>query len=155
MPNPMGPPAQPMGQPQQPQQPMGQQPMGQPQQPQQPQQAGVQGTGMGMGQVMQYIQSLPEPERTQALEALSKNYGGVSEGLNEQLESAKMLRDGASTDGVQAGNVYVAGNPLSHIADGMQKYQSREDIKRLRGEKDDLNDQYQQGIRGVQNAMLG
>jgi len=108
-----------------------------------------------MGQVMQYIQSLPEPERTQALEALSKNYGGVSEGLNEQLESAKMLRDGASTDGVQAGNVYVAGNPLSHIADGMQKYQSREDIKRLRGEKDDLNDQYQQGIRGVQNAMLG
>jgi hypothetical protein len=132
--------------------PMSQQPQ---QQQQAPQQAGVQETGMEMGQMMQYIQTLPEPERTQALEALSRNYGGEREGLNEQLESAKMLRDGATTDGVQAGNMYVAGNPLSHIADGMQKYQSGEDIKRLRGEKEGLNDSYQQGIRGVQDAMLG
>ena len=112
------------------------------------------GTGMDMGQMMQYIQSLPEPERTQALEALSKNYGGLNDNLSEQLESAKMLRSQEGLEGKQIGNMYIAANPLAHLEQGIQKYQSAQDIKRLRGEKDELNNSYQSGIRGIQDAML-
>ena len=50
-------------------------------------------------------------------ESLFRDYDGETGALDQQIESANALRDGAPTQGVRAGNAFVASSPWSAVAD--------------------------------------
>ena len=140
--------------------PMGGQPP--PQMSPMPQQAGAAamptgaGTagGMDMAQIMEYIKTLEEPERSQYMAMLSQDYGGRRDSLDEQMESANMLRDAPPVRGQMAGDVLVGTGGLEGIARGIGMYKGGKDAKRIRGERDMLSQDMEQGISGIQQAML-
>jgi len=52
-------------------------------------------------------------------------------GMDRQLEHAQALRDKEGPKGMHTRSMYVAANPLSHIASAVEKYRAKKDIKRL------------------------
>ena len=65
-------------------------------------------------------------------------------GIDEQREQAMYLRNKEGPEGVGFGNstggtTFVAANPLSHLASGVEKYRAKKDIKRLRDEEKEGN----------------
>lgn len=73
--------------------------------------------------VMAQIQALPPQEQEKLLQDMFRDYMGESEILNEQVAQADALRKTETPDGRQFGNVYVAANPLEHMAAGAKRYQ--------------------------------
>lgn len=59
----------------------------------------------------------------------------------EQLELAKALRRMNSPEGRQAGNVYVASNPLEHIGDVGNYYAGTRNMQTLYGEQKRIQDE--------------
>lgn len=60
--------------------------------------------------------------------------------LDRQMATAEGLRDKEGPQGrggIGTRNIYVAANPLSHIASGVSKYRAKKDIKRLAIEQKD------------------
>ena len=55
--------------------------------------------------------------------------------LDDQMSQAAALRDAEGPEGMYTKNMYVAANPLSHLASGVEKYRARKDVKRLRDEE--------------------
>ena len=59
-------------------------------------------------------------------------------GIDEQRTQAEYLRNKEGPTGIGGigrMNTYVAANPLSHLASGVEKYRAKKDIKRLREEE--------------------
>jgi hypothetical protein len=74
-------------------------------------------------------------------------------GLDRQMAYAESLRDKAGPEGMGFGNstggsTFVAANPLSHLASGVEKYRAKKDIKRLEGVE-------QQGLKTVIDMLRG
>lgn len=61
--------------------------------------------------------------------------------LGEQLDLAKALRRPGAPEGRQAGNLYVASNPLEHIGDVGQYYQGNKGISNVYGEQKRVQDE--------------
>jgi hypothetical protein len=61
--------------------------------------------------------------------------------LGEQLDLAKALRKPGAPEGRQAGNVYVASNPLEHIGDVGQYYRGNQGVSNVYGEQKRIQDE--------------
>jgi hypothetical protein len=67
------------------------------------------------------------------LDALLGTYGQQMEldALTEQLAQAEALRGVATPEGRQAGNVYMAANPLEHLGVGLQRFAGQRKAREL------------------------
>lgn len=58
--------------------------------------------------------------------------------LSSQIDQAQKLRNRKGPEGTYAGRVYVAANPLEHIAHAVQGIKAGRDIDRMRAEQQAL-----------------
>ena len=72
--------------------------------------------------MLQHMSTLPPEERAIAMKRFFQDYEGQEGVLDEQLAQASALRDQEQPQGVQAGNQFVAANPLSHLAKGAERF---------------------------------
>ena len=72
--------------------------------------------------------------------------------LDSQISHAESLRDKEGPQGMHTRATYVAANPLSHLASGVEKYRAKKDVKRLRGEEKDSLREISRILRGEMKA---
>ena len=74
------------------------------------------------------------PQDAAAMGALLGTYGDQLElgSMQQQLAEANALRDTLAPEGRNAGRVYVAANPLEHLATGVKRYQGSKEGARLK-----------------------
>lgn len=77
------------------------------------------------------------PEQLQQLIALGA-IPDEQKDMDLQMIQAQKLRNTESPQGQLAGRVYVAANPLEHLAAGIDKYQGAKQMKKLYGQNRDM-----------------
>ena len=75
--------------------------------------------------------------------------------LQDQIKQAQMIRNRQAPQGTQAGRVYVAANPLEHLAYAMQGIKADRDIKNLRSQQQDVLRRQNEGRMSYLDALLG
>ena len=126
-----------------------------PQQPQQPQQAAmVLQAKMQDPKFSAWFNSQSPEQQQQVLAQLSTDYKGQGGVANDQLAIAQGLRSTPSAEGRQAGRVYVAANPLEHIASAYKQRQGLDQEKTALARKKELSDMQGQGLQSVMASML-
>lgn len=107
-----------------------------------------------MQSMMQQISTLPPEEQQAAMMRLFQDYSGQEGVMDQQLSQADALRNQQGPQGVQAGNQFVASNPLSHIASGIERFQGGQDRQAAIKAKQDLSAQRTQGMLDVAGNMI-
>lgn len=74
-------------------------------------------------------------------------------GIDEQRDQANLLRNQEGPKGMHTRSMYVAANPLSHLASGVEKYRAKKDIKRLRKEEKEGNRKMLELLRGADKKV--
>ncbi len=77
--------------------------------------------------------------------------------LDRQMATAEGLRDKEGPQGrggIGTRNIYVAANPLSHIASGVSKYRAKKDITRLADEQKDARKALIDLLRGNKDEEI-
>lgn len=85
--------------------------------------------------------SLTEDEK----KAIYVDYMGQRQMLDDQYAQANELMNTETPEGMQAGNVYVSSNPLSHIGKGIKEYRGAKESQRINKEREKLSEQYSMG----------
>lgn len=98
---------------------------------------------------------LSEEDRAEFITQMSRDYLGEGELANEQLAEADELRRKPGAEGRSHGDVYVAANPLEHIADGMRKYKAKGMRDEARGQKEEINASRTSARERLQAARMG
>ena len=105
---------------------------------------------------LEQIRNLPPELQAQAISDLTKDYEGLREILGSDVSLGEEWMNTRMPQGRQAGNVYVAANPLEFLSAALRQgagaYQRQGAMDELR----DLSEQYQRGIQGMyQGALTG
>lgn len=78
-----------------------------------------------------------------------------SQGLQSQMEQAQYLRNRKGPQGTDTGRVYVAANPLEHLAHALTGIKAGKELDRLRGEQQDLLSQQVAGRKLFFDKLRG
>lgn len=73
--------------------------------------------------------SLPPDSQKAFLAALMKDFGADIEGADTAISRAEALRFNPQAAGRRAGGMYIAANPLEHVADVVRHYKGTQDMK--------------------------
>lgn len=101
-----------------------------------------------------WFKQLPPDQQQQVLMRLAMDYKGQNSAVNEQLAAAEMLRGTKGAEGRQAGRVYVAANPLEHIAAGYKQKKGLDQYEEAMKRKKELSDMQSQGLYDVMATQL-
>lgn len=105
--------------------------------------------------IMAQLEALPPEEQEAQMQRMFRDYAGEEAIFSEQAATAKALRGKAGPEGRSHGDVYVAANPLEHIASGIEKYRAGEDYDEAMQGMEDLSTSRSEGIRGVAELFAG
>jgi small-conductance mechanosensitive channel len=74
--------------------------------------------------------------------------------LASQMKQAQALRSRQAPQGREVGNVYVAANPLEHLASGIERYKAGKQVKELQAQSADLMGKQTKGRRAFLEALV-
>jgi hypothetical protein len=105
------------------------------------------------------MMSAASPEElSEKLRVHAQDYKGRRSALEDDQVIGKSLYDTESPEGRQAGNnqfsVYVAANPLEHLAAGANKFMGGKQMADAREGLEGLSTDFETGLQGVQEAAL-
>ena len=124
-------------------------------------QAGIQKIKKGLEEYLKEIEAMPEPEQTQAREALARDYPELAKSLRSDVNFGEEMAMTPTPQGGVAGPasnpfaVYVAANPLEHAAAGAQKYMGFKERKAGREYLDALSAMKQKSISDMLRSGMG
>lgn len=78
-------------------------------------------------------------------EAIYFDYAGSRDQLEVEYGRAEQLANMETPKGIQAGNVYVASNPLGHIGKAIGQYRGNKKMDEIQGQKKEISDKYAMG----------
>lgn len=93
-------------------------------------------------------------EDLQSLAALGVSDEKLYE-LRRQMERADAIRGQQGPQGATAGGIYVAANPLQHLAHGINQYRAGKDYKTAKEAIPGTLDQIRRGRLDAMNTWLG
>lgn len=99
------------------------------------------------------MQNIPTEEEIEMMAALGVSEDKLAE-LRAQLQDAQYRRDAMGPQGATAGKIYVAANPLEHLAHGMNSYQGHKDAQQAQTGIAGLLDARQKGIQAAMAMHL-
>ena len=111
----------------------------------------------GIPEDLGYEESTPE-DMSEADIADLAQLGVLGEDLSEnsrQMELAEGLRYAKAPEGRAAGRVFVAANPLEHLATGIDRYRGAKEMKRLEGERKDISGKQTEGRAKYWDLLRG
>lgn len=73
------------------------------------------------------------------------DYEGKRGVLDEQMSTAQDYMDTPTPEGIEAGGLYVASNPLSHLGRAIRQYRGGKQAQEINEERDVLADRYGRG----------
>lgn len=100
--------------------------------------------------LLQKINDNPE-----LLAQILANYDMELGAINDEQAMAQQLRGRANTDGIQAGNQFVAASPLSHIADAGNNFMAGRQEKQAADAKRSLGDKENERSMAMANILRG
>lgn len=110
--------------------------------------------GPGVGEEEFDLSKMSEEELQQLVQL-----GVIDENMAEnsrQMKLAEQLRYGTpSPQGIQAGNVYVASNPLEHIGRGMEQWTAQKRMKDLEKQRGEMQGQQTAGRQTYWDLLRG
>jgi hypothetical protein len=103
---------------------------------------------------LEQIRKLPPEQQAQAIADLSKDYEGLRDILGSDVALGEDWMDTRMPEGRQAGNVYVAANPMEFLASALRQGAGAYQRKGAMDELRNLSDQYQRGITATMQAGM-
>jgi len=108
---------------------------------------------MNSPDIMAQLDAMPPDEREAQMTRMFQDYTGQSDILGEQAAAASALRGTPDAEGRQAGNVYVAANPLEHIATAANRIKGGNDYDAAMQGMKDLSADRTAGVVGMANMQ--
>ncbi len=75
--------------------------------------------------------------------------------LDQQIQQASALRGSPGPQGRQAGNFYMAANPLEHAAHALQGYKAQNDMEEMRKAQQEMLTKQTEGRKKFAEQLLG
>jgi len=101
-----------------------------------------------------FSQMAPEQQQ-QFLQLLASDFEGQMSTAESDMTRADAVRQGEGPRGRYAGGMYVAANPLEHIASGMQKYQANKDFKTAQTARGDASTRAEELRKQTMDMLAG
>jgi len=105
--------------------------------------------------VMEAIQGMDPAQREQYMQGLFADYQGQDAINTDEAAMAAELRNKSGAEGRQAGRVYVAANPLEHLASGLERNQARKDLGAAQDRRRDMSAQKAAATQQTGQIMAG
>lgn len=83
------------------------------------------------------------------------DYEGKRGVLDEQMSTAQDYMDTPTPQGIEAGGLYVASNPLSHLGRAIRQYRGGKQAQEINEERDVLADRYGRGSQAGAEYSAG
>lgn len=110
---------------------------------------------------LEIIQQMPDgPEKEQAMQQLFMDYPGLTESFRDQRDKGFDMATQETAQGTLAGPAsnpftqYVGASPLTHIAQGAEKYMGHKQMREARENLDYLSKQKSQATQGLAGTLL-
>jgi hypothetical protein len=105
-------------------------------------------------QIMAQMQQMPPEEQAEFMRKLYQDYTGQEGIASEQMAQADALRNEPMSKGVHTQSGFVAANPMSGVANLMNKYQGNKDYDKAMEAKKALSQDRTGGVSGLAKMKM-
>ena len=119
-----------------------------------PEYAAFEAEMMSRPDIREHIANMSEEDRYDFMEQLFRDYTGEQSGLEYQRDTADELRNRAGPEGRSQGDVYVAANPLEHLASGLSRRKAGGEYDEAVEGLEELSASRTEGLKSVGEGLL-